>query len=92
MASAWIVKVAQDNSEAPVLLHITQEGEKDLHLDVVGTEGEAVYHGKGRNILLGASDASVLSILQFEGKRLPRSNQTMRISQQTSLSLLFAMV
>ena len=94
MASTWIVKIAQENSDAPVLLHLTQKGDKDLDLDLVGTEGEAVYHGKGGRTSLLISFLSVsgviLRISQFAGERLPHSNQTMQISKRTSLRLFFA--
>ena len=48
MAANWIVKLPRsEDGDEPILLHVTQKKSHDLDLDLLATEGEAVYKGKG---------------------------------------------
>ena len=48
MAPPRIVKLSREGVEEPVLLHVSRKGIDDLDLDIIGTEGELVYRGKGK--------------------------------------------
>ena len=47
MARPRIVQLPCEKPEESVLLRMTTKGTEDLDFDLVGTEGEAVYRGKG---------------------------------------------
>ena len=48
-SKSWVLKFGRaDEINEPILIQVTQSAEDDLHLDLTGTDGEAVYSGKVR--------------------------------------------
>lgn len=49
MAGSWVIRLAQaDKTETPLLIKVTpKEGGHDIDLDLLATDGEAAFTGKG---------------------------------------------
>lgn len=69
MVSARIVKLAQEDSDEPILIHISSKGHSELDLDIVGTEGEKVYKAKGPSQPLLVPHCHILLIKDSQEKK-----------------------
>ena len=46
--SSWVIRLEADNGATPILVKISRkEGGHDLDLDLLATDGDAAYAGKG---------------------------------------------
>lgn len=54
MSSTWVVRLAQsDKTRPPILINVARkEGGQDLDLDLLATDGEAAFTGKGKSRVL----------------------------------------
>ena len=50
MANSWVIRLLQaDNAKTPILVKVTRKQDgHDVDLDLLATDGDAAYKGKGR--------------------------------------------